>query len=275
MDCPTCHHRTSPTANFCEHCGAPLAATPTPTSVPAPAAEQQTTTPLETAMTTAATATATPTLDPAPSATTEEISWQEAGAAGPLPPPTKAVPRPDPSPRSTPGPSPSPNPNPEPTPAPETATNWVDLRRPDPNAPSWATPPASAPAAPAPARWTASPGEESRRWAMGAHISAIAGGFMGGIPAFLGPLVVWLLRKDRDGFAAGHGRNALNFNLSMIAYAVALILFSVVTFGLGVVVAAPLGGILGILWLVFSILGAVRAANDQPFRYPLTIPFVR
>jgi uncharacterized Tic20 family protein len=110
---------------------------------------------------------------------------------------------------------------------------------------------------------------------MGAHVSAIAGGFLGGVPAFLGPLIVWLLRKDRDGFAAGHGRAALNFNLSMLTYAGALLVFTLVTFGLGAVLTAPVGVGLGIVWLTFSIIGAVRAANDEPFRYPITIPFVR
>jgi len=110
---------------------------------------------------------------------------------------------------------------------------------------------------------------------MGAHLSAIAGGFFGGVPAFLGPLIVWLLRKDRDGFAAGHGRAALNFNLSMLVYAGALVVLTLITFGVGALVAAPVGAGLGIVWLAFSIVGAVRAANNEPFRYPISIPFIR
>lgn len=116
---------------------------------------------------------------------------------------------------------------------------------------------------------------ESRYWAVGAHLSALAGGFLGGIPAFLGPLVVWLVRKNDDPFAATHGRAALNFNLSILVYAAALVLFSLVTFGLGVLVTVPLGVLLALWWFVFSLAGAIKAANDEPFRYPLTIPFVK
>ena len=110
---------------------------------------------------------------------------------------------------------------------------------------------------------------------MGAHLSALAGGFLGGLPAFLGPLVVWLVRKDADPYAAGHGRAALNFNLSVLLYAFALVVLSIFTFGVGLLVAIPAGAILGVGWLVFSIIGAIKAANDEVYRYPLTIPFVR
>ena len=128
------------------------------------------------------------------------------------------------------------------------------------------TPPLAAPA---------KPGQDSRYWAIGAHLSALAGGFLGGLPAFLGPLVVWLIRKDVDPYSAAHGRNALNFNLSVLVYAAALIVLTVISFGLGVLLTLPAGIALAVGWLVFSIVGMVKAANDQVYRYPLTIPFVR
>lgn len=127
-----------------------------------------------------------------------------------------------------------------------------------------------------PPHWPAvAPDRASRLWAMGAHLSALAGGFMGGVPAFLGPLVVWLIRKDDDPFAAAHGRAALNFNLSVLLYAVALVVLTIFTLGLGAIVAIPLGMVLGLAWLILSIVGTVRAGNDEVYRYPLTIPFVR
>ena len=116
---------------------------------------------------------------------------------------------------------------------------------------------------------------QSRYWAMGAHLSAIAGGFMGGIPAFVGPLLVWLLRRDSDPFAATHGRAALNFNLSVLMYGLALVIISIVTLGVGLILAIPAGIVLAAGWLVFSLVGAIKAANDEPMRYPFTIPFVK
>lgn len=248
MDCPTCHHRNSPTANFCEHCGAPLAAverdaTTTPLTTAAVAQE-------EIAPMTATTPQVDPHVNvdqPLPPGSAPEATWSNDPAdsatatdhgqsAPPIPPRTAA-------------------------------SNWVDLRRPDPNAPEWAV--STHAAGPRPAAG------DSRLWAIGAHASAIAGGFLGGIPAFVGPLIVWLARKNDDPFAAAHGRDALNFNLSVLLYGFVLVLFSIVTFGLGAILAVPIFLIFPIAWLVLSILGAVKAANDEPFRYPLTINFVR
>jgi uncharacterized Tic20 family protein len=119
------------------------------------------------------------------------------------------------------------------------------------------------------------PDQQSRLWAIAAHVSALVGGFLGGVPAFLGPLVVWLLRRDVDPFATEHSRDALNFNLSVLIYYAALILITIVTFGLSVPLTLALGGLVWLGWLLFSVLGAVRAASDQPYHYPLTIRFVR
>jgi hypothetical protein len=121
----------------------------------------------------------------------------------------------------------------------------------------------------------ARPNRESRFWAIGAHLSALAGGFLGGVPAFLGPLVVWLARRQVDPFASLHGQAALNFNLSVLLYYAVLILFTILTFGLGSLVAISLGFLIWLGWLVCSILGAIKAAADQEYRYPLTIRFVR
>lgn len=116
---------------------------------------------------------------------------------------------------------------------------------------------------------------ESRLWATGAHLGALVGGFAGGLPAFVPPLVVWLARKDTDPFAAEHGKAALNFNLSVLLYALALGLLTIVTLGLGIIVALPAGAILAVAWFGLSIHGAIKAANREPYAYPLTIPFVR
>ncbi len=125
------------------------------------------------------------------------------------------------------------------------------------------------------ALWRPVSERESRYWAVGAHLSALIGGFMGGIPAFLGPLIVWLVRKDEDAFAAAHARAAFNFHLSVIVYAVVLIVLTLITFGLGALLTVPVAVALGIGWLVFTIVATLRAANDRLYRYPFSIPFLR
>jgi uncharacterized Tic20 family protein len=118
--------------------------------------------------------------------------------------------------------------------------------------------------------------DESRMWAMGAHLSALAGVLLGGLPAFLGPLVVWLLRRDEhDPFAAAHAREALNFNISVIIYAVVGVLVTIVTLGLALLIVVPAAIVVFVLYLVVTIRGAIAASRGEYYDYPLTIRLVR
>jgi uncharacterized Tic20 family protein len=115
---------------------------------------------------------------------------------------------------------------------------------------------------------------DARTWAMVAHLSALIG-LAGGIAAFVGPLVVYLVKRDSDPFIRDQAAEALNFNLSVLLYAV---IFGVITFVLFIVLVGvfliPLWIIGAIAWFVFVILGAVAASRGERYRYPLTIRFV-
>ena len=106
---------------------------------------------------------------------------------------------------------------------------------------------------------------ESRNWAVLGHLSAFVQ-FIG-IPAFLGPLVIWLIRKD-DPFAADQAKEALNFNLSVLIYLIIAGLAILLLIGL---VLLP---IILIAWFVLVIVAAVNASNSVAYRYPLTIRFI-
>ena len=60
-------------------------------------------------------------------------------------------------------------------------------------------------------------GANSRNWGMAGHLSAFTV-FLGVPFPFIGPLVVWLLKRDEDAYAEWHAREALNFNLSIMLY---------------------------------------------------------
>jgi uncharacterized protein len=119
--------------------------------------------------------------------------------------------------------------------------------------------------------------QESRTWASLAHLTALAGVLTGGVAAFVGPLVVWLLRRD-DPFAREHARQALNFNLSMLVYtvvgAVASVVLVVVTLGLGLLLLLPALAAFVIGYFTMTVVGAVAASRGRPFRYPLALPLV-
>jgi hypothetical protein len=121
---------------------------------------------------------------------------------------------------------------------------------------------------PEPAR----PSSDSRTVAAIGHLSAFA--MFLGVPSFIGPLVVWLLSKDRDPFAAGEAREALNFNLSLLLYTVVAIIAMIATLGLGLIIIVPVALVAVPAWLVLTVLAAVRAADGQPYRYPLTIRLI-
>ena len=86
----------------------------------------------------------------------------------------------------------------------------------------------------------------------------------------LGPLVMWLIQKDTSSFVDHHGREALNFQLTLVAAGFVLCLVSFVTCGLGAIVAVPVGLALAVANIVLTIMAAVRAHEGVRCRYPMT-----
>jgi uncharacterized Tic20 family protein len=114
---------------------------------------------------------------------------------------------------------------------------------------------------------------DERQWAMFAHLSALAGGILtsgwaGSIGCFIGPLVIWLVKKDTMPFVDDQGKEALNFNITVAIVFLALALLSIFTLGLGLIIAIPAWIIIGIAWLVFTIIAAVKANEGKAYRYP-------
>lgn len=261
--CPSCGHENRTGARFCEFCGARVAE---PAAHRAGAAE-----PLGAAS--AAPVRAARAGAEAASAPREALIdgrpwWSDRRAAGGDPAPAwssdgdRWLPPEDPLPRTG------------------AAAEDPATRTPDPVASStlpgerWAVAPGGWARASRPGGAAVPSSSASRLWAVGAHAGALVGAVAGGLPAFVAPLVVWLVRKDTDPFAAQHGRNALNFNLSVLAYGFGLAMLTGLTFGLTALVTVPafLLGAFG--WFVLTLVGAAKAAANEPFHYPFTIPFV-
>jgi len=125
---------------------------------------------------------------------------------------------------------------------------------------------------------TASPSEphvhaeltnDERMWAMLCHLSGFAG-YFGVVPfaSIIGPLIIWLLKRDASQFVDFHGKEALNFQITMsIAYAITIALCFVL---IGFFILPFLG-----IWLiVLVVIAAIKASNGEYFRYPLTMRLV-
>ncbi len=113
---------------------------------------------------------------------------------------------------------------------------------------------------------------DEKTWAVLAHLSALAAAFVGF--AFLGPMVVYLLKRDDSPYVRAHAAAALNFQLSWLIWGIVLGIatFVLIFFIVGLLLL-PVIIIGAIAWLVLVIVASVKANNGELFKYPLTIDF--
>lgn len=111
------------------------------------------------------------------------------------------------------------------------------------------------------------PPQEERTWGMLCHLSALSA-FVTGIGAILGPLIVWLIKKDQSAFVDAQGKESVNFQLSCLLYFIISGLLVLVLIGIPLLIA------LSVFWLVEVIIASVAANNGTYHRYPLCIRFI-
>jgi len=109
---------------------------------------------------------------------------------------------------------------------------------------------------------------EERNWATIAHLSALAG-FIIPFGNILGPLIVWLIKKDQSAHIGDAAREALNFNITVGIGAIISFCLMLVFIGF------LLFGVLAIVWLVLVIVAAVKSSDGTVYRYPFNIRFLK
>ena len=110
--------------------------------------------------------------------------------------------------------------------------------------------------------------EAVRNTAVAAHLSTFAG-LVVPFGSVIGPLAVWLTRRDRDPFIDQAGREALNFGISIAIYGVVALVAALMLVGIPLLIVGV------IAWVVLASLAAAKASQGQSYRYPLTMRFVR
>jgi uncharacterized protein len=115
---------------------------------------------------------------------------------------------------------------------------------------------------------TGMPTQDERTWAMVAHLAAL-GLFIVPFGNILGPLVVWLAKRDQSAFVAVHAKEALNFNITFLIGA--LVCGVLLMFSIGIL----LGAVMFVFWLVLTIIAALKANEGAPYRYPFALRFVK
>jgi uncharacterized Tic20 family protein len=108
--------------------------------------------------------------------------------------------------------------------------------------------------------------QEDRTMGLIAHLSGI-------ITGFIGPLVIWLINKDKadKGWITGQAKEALNFQITVILAMIAAIILTIVS--LGLLFFLPM--LVGIAALVLCILAGIKANEGVDYRYPFAIRLIK
>lgn len=111
--------------------------------------------------------------------------------------------------------------------------------------------------------------QEERTFAMLTHLAALSG-FVG-IPFgnILGPLIIWLIKKDTMPFVNEQGKESMNFQITVMIAVIICIPLMFVLIGL---LLLP---VVGIAALVLTIIGAVKANNGEHYVYPFAIRLIK
>jgi uncharacterized Tic20 family protein len=111
---------------------------------------------------------------------------------------------------------------------------------------------------------------EARNWAMLCHLSAFLGVFpLTTFGHIVGPLVVWLVKRNEHPFIDYHGKESLNFQISVTLYTL-LLTPTICIFFIGI----PLIGAVWITSWVLIVIAAMKASDGEAYRYPLTIRLI-
>jgi uncharacterized Tic20 family protein len=108
-----------------------------------------------------------------------------------------------------------------------------------------------------------------RTWCAFIHASALLGVFIHFPGHLLAPLIIWLIKRDSSPELNAHGKEAVNFQISMLIYNAIAAVFCLVLVGFV---------FLAVLWIlnaIFVIIAAIKASDGEFYRYPMTIRFIQ
>jgi uncharacterized Tic20 family protein len=115
---------------------------------------------------------------------------------------------------------------------------------------------------------TPSGSSDVRTWCVLCHASALLGLFFHFLGHILGPLIVWLIKRGDSPEIDAHGKESLNFQISMLIYDIIAFILFIVFIGIPILIA------LWILNTVLVIIASIRASEGKFYRYPFTIRLI-
>lgn len=115
------------------------------------------------------------------------------------------------------------------------------------------------------------PSQDDRNLALIAHLSGCIGIVAGGLLGFVGPLVIYLMKKDSSSYVATQAKEALNFQITL--FLIAVVCFAIVVISCGF--ALPVVILPMVLQVVFGIIAALAVRDGSDYRYPFTLRLVQ
>ncbi len=115
---------------------------------------------------------------------------------------------------------------------------------------------------------TPSTSSDVRTWSVLCHASALLGLFFHFLGHLGGPLIVWLMKRGDSPEIDAHGKESLNFQISMLIYDAVAAILCIVLIGIPILIA------LWVLNTVFVIIASIKASEGKFYRYPITIRFI-
>jgi len=113
---------------------------------------------------------------------------------------------------------------------------------------------------------------DERTFAMFMHLTLLLNlTGVGGPISFIAVLIMWMIKKDESPFLDDHGREAVNFQISLFLWALILGIGAIFTCGLSAIflITIPVVGAIGMIF------AAVAANRGEFFRYPMTFRIIK
>jgi uncharacterized Tic20 family protein len=108
-----------------------------------------------------------------------------------------------------------------------------------------------------------------RTWCVLCHASALTGIFSHVLGFLLGPLIVWLIKRGDASEIDAHGKESLNFQISMLIYHAIAVVLCFILIGIPILIA------LWVLDIVLVIIASMKASEGKFYQYPFTIRFIK
>jgi uncharacterized Tic20 family protein len=132
--------------------------------------------------------------------------------------------------------------------------------------------------APPPA--ASAPSDEEKKWALFAHLSILVGGLVtwgwaASFGSFVGPLIIWLIQKDKMPFVADQAKEALNFGITLTIACFVLLMLTIFSLGIGALITIPAFVVIGFAALILVVIAGIKANEGVAYRYPITLRLVK